>query len=208
MAALAPSSRRPRAQFEAGPSLASVFHDLGNLTGDYAVILLQPSGRIASWSSFAEHIFGIDVEHAIDRSFACLYPLEAISAGMPERDLATALDQVVGNLLSNALKYGPGKPMSVHCDADERDATVTVTDHGIGIASENLQRIFGRFERAVSERNYGGLGLGLWIAQEIAQAHGGRVDVESKAGEGAVFRLVLPRTLPPERESTDRGDAR
>ncbi|HVH42165.1 MAG TPA: PAS domain-containing sensor histidine kinase, partial [Labilithrix sp.] len=103
---------------------------------------------------------------------------------------ADRLDQVVCNLLSNALKYGQGKPVTVQCDADERQASVTVTDRGIGIAPENLRRIFGRFERGVSERNYGGLGLGLWIAQEIAQAHGGRVDVESSAGEGAVFRLI------------------
>ncbi|HVH42262.1 MAG TPA: ATP-binding protein [Labilithrix sp.] len=107
---------------------------------------------------------------------------------------ADRLDQVVSNLVSNAIKYGQGKPVEVYCTADGDNGVVTVSDRGIGIAPENLERIFGRFERAVSERNYGGLGLGLWIAQEIAQAHGGRVEVTSTAGEGAVFRLVVPRS--------------
>ncbi|HVH46270.1 MAG TPA: ATP-binding protein [Labilithrix sp.] len=107
---------------------------------------------------------------------------------------ADRLDQVVSNLLSNALKYGQGSPVSIRCTAEEDTISVTVTDRGIGIAEHDLERIFGRFERAVSEHNYGGLGLGLWIAQEIAHAHGGRVDVESVAGQGATFRLVLPLT--------------
>ena len=102
------------------------------------------------------------------------------------------LDQVVSNLVSNAIKYGRGKPVEVRCSTEGDNAVITVTDRGIGIAPEDLSRVFGRFERAVSERNYAGLGLGLWIAKEIAEAHGGRVEVTSAVGEGAVFRLVVP----------------
>ncbi|HVH41276.1 MAG TPA: PAS domain-containing sensor histidine kinase [Labilithrix sp.] len=109
---------------------------------------------------------------------------------------ADRLDQVVSNLVSNAIKYGQGTPIDVRCSAEGTDGVVTVRDRGIGIAPENLERIFGRFERAVSERNYGGLGLGLWIAQEIAAAHGGHVEVTSNVGEGAVFRLVVPSRPP------------
>jgi len=107
---------------------------------------------------------------------------------------ADRVDQLVSNLVSNAIKYGEGNPIGVRCTVEEDTAVVTVTDRGIGIAEQNLKRIFGRFERAVSERNYGGLGLGLWLAQEIAHAHGGHVDVENVPGRGTAFRLVLPLT--------------
>ncbi|HYO58435.1 sensor histidine kinase, partial [Archangium sp.] len=67
-----------------------------------------------------------------------------------------------------------------------------VSDAGIGIAPEHLERVFGRFERAVSERNYGGFGLGLWITREIIEAMGGRISVSSTLGVGSTFRVELP----------------
>jgi signal transduction histidine kinase len=70
---------------------------------------------------------------------------------------------------------------------------VTVSDHGIGIAKDAMDRIFDRFERAVSPRHYGGLGLGLFIARQIAEAHGGTIQVESELGIGSTFTLLLPR---------------
>jgi signal transduction histidine kinase len=75
-------------------------------------------------------------------------------------------------------------------------ARLTVRDHGIGIAKDDVGRIFGRFERAVSSRHYGGLGLGLYVAQEIVEAHGGRILVQSKPGEGSAFTVLLPRDEP------------
>jgi signal transduction histidine kinase len=102
------------------------------------------------------------------------------------------LDQVVTNLLSNALKYGAGKPITVTTAVVGDEAVLTVRDQGIGIAAENHQRVFERFERLVSTRHYGGFGIGLWIVAEIVQAFGGRIDVDSVPGQGAAFIVHLP----------------
>lgn len=102
------------------------------------------------------------------------------------------LDQVFTNLLNNALKYGAGKPIDISIGADGGQARVAVRDHGIGVSADDRQRIFGRFERAVSERNYGGLGLGLWISHEIVEALGGTIHVDSEVGTGSTFTVELP----------------
>jgi PAS domain S-box-containing protein len=103
------------------------------------------------------------------------------------------LDQVITNLVSNALKYGGGKPVEVTVEGRPGSAVVRVRDQGIGIAPEHQGRIFERFERAVSERVYGGLGLGLWITRQIVAAHAGTIRVESAPGAGATFVVELPR---------------
>ncbi|MDY7229406.1 sensor histidine kinase [Hyalangium rubrum] len=101
-------------------------------------------------------------------------------------------EQVLDNLLSNALKYGAGKPVRVRLEALGAQARLTVRDEGIGIATEALERIFRRFERAVSGRNYGGLGLGLYITRQIVEASGGTVRAISAPGQGATFTVELP----------------
>ncbi|XHF30489.1 HAMP domain-containing histidine kinase [Corallococcus exercitus] len=103
------------------------------------------------------------------------------------------LDQVFTNLFSNALKYGRGNPVHVSLELEGDRARLRVRDGGIGIAKEHLPRLFHRFERAVSERNYGGFGLGLWIARQIVEAMGGHIEVESVLGEGSTFIVELPR---------------
>ena len=106
------------------------------------------------------------------------------------------LEQVMMNLLENALKYGPGKPIDVRVTGADGRARVAVRDRGIGIAPEDQERIFDRFERAVSERHYGGLGLGLWIVRNLVEAHGGRVLVDSEPVVGTVFTVDLPAAGP------------
>lgn len=103
------------------------------------------------------------------------------------------LDQVVTNLLLNAIKYGAGKPIEVRVEDLPRGARLTVRDHGIGIAEEQQARIFRRFERAVPSESYGGFGLGLWIVERIADALGASVGVTSRPGEGAAFTVELPK---------------
>jgi signal transduction histidine kinase len=102
------------------------------------------------------------------------------------------LEQVVANLLSNALKYGAGKPVRFHVEAAGPWACLVVQDEGIGIEPEALERIFQKFERAVSDRHYGGLGLGLYVTKQIVDALGGSVRVESTPGQGATFTVELP----------------
>lgn len=103
------------------------------------------------------------------------------------------IDQVVVNLLSNAIKYGGGRPIDVQLEADQDHVRLSIRDRGIGVAPADVERIFGRFERAVSESHYAGLGLGLYVARHIAVAHGGSIRVESVPGEGSTFIVELPR---------------
>lgn len=103
------------------------------------------------------------------------------------------IDQVLTNLLSNAIKYGAGRPIDVSVLSDAGTAWLEVHDRGIGIDDRARQAIFGRFERAVSTREYGGLGLGLYITKEIVTAHEGSIDVASKLGVGSSFTVTLPR---------------
>ena len=105
---------------------------------------------------------------------------------------AERMGQVVSNLLSNAVKYGGGRPIRVSAAAGGGIALVEVEDRGIGIAPEDQERIFGRFERAVPGRRYPGLGLGLWIARRLVEAHGGVIRVRSAPGEGSTFTVELP----------------
>jgi PAS domain S-box-containing protein len=103
------------------------------------------------------------------------------------------LDQVITHIVENAIKYGEGKPIEVTVTADARAAKLRVKDHGIGIASEDQERIFAPFAKGESERPYSGLGIGLWIAAQIAKAHGGSIGIESRPGMGSTFTLELPR---------------
>ena len=105
---------------------------------------------------------------------------------------AGLLEILLGNLISNALKYGRGKPVMITVEKLPAAVRIAVRDEGIGIAPEHLARIFEPFERAVSVRHYGGLGLGLWTVRSIAEAHGGTVRARSEPGQGATFEVELP----------------
>ena len=122
---------------------------------------------------------------------------------VPELSASTAIigffdrlrmEQVLTNLLTNAIRYGGGQPISVRvAEAGER-VRLEVSDRGMGIAPENQERIFERFERVVGSSEVSGLGLGLFITREIVRAHGGDVRVESQLGHGSNFIVEIPRT--------------
>jgi PAS domain S-box-containing protein len=102
------------------------------------------------------------------------------------------LEQVVTNLIANAVKFGGGKPIDVTIDTTDQLARMVVRDRGIGIPRDQQRRIFERFERGVSTRHFGGFGLGLWISKQIVVGHRGTIEVESRPGEGATFTVKLP----------------
>ncbi|MFT5533432.1 MAG: signal transduction histidine kinase [Burkholderiaceae bacterium] len=102
------------------------------------------------------------------------------------------VEQIIINLLTNALRYGARKPIEVGLAVAAGHAVITVRDHGGGIPPEDQQRIFAPFERVGTNTVRDGLGLGLYIARQLAEAHGGTLDVESSEGDGAVFVLRLP----------------
>jgi signal transduction histidine kinase len=101
--------------------------------------------------------------------------------------------QALANLLSNAIKYGSGGPIELALCGSAQFLDISCTDRGIGIEARSLSIIFERFERAAPLRNHGGLGLGLYVAREIARAHHGDILVESTPGAGSTFTLRLPR---------------
>ncbi|HVE81644.1 MAG TPA: HAMP domain-containing sensor histidine kinase, partial [Myxococcales bacterium] len=110
-------------------------------------------------------------------------------------------EQVLTNLVGNAIKYGAGKPVEVTLDQRGEDAVLTVKDQGIGIAQEDMERIFNRFERVAPSNRYAGLGLGLYISRRVVDAHGGTISVQGAPGAGATFEVTLPlrsRLNPPD----------
>src|SRR4029077_21258674 len=110
------------------------------------------------------------------------------------------------NLLDNAIKYsGPREPVEIGARLDGDRVALTVRDHGIGIPTRDLERIFERFYRVdrARSRQTGGTGLGLAIVRHTAQAHGGEVTVESHEGEGTTFTLFLPAAAPAARDLSE-----
>jgi signal transduction histidine kinase len=102
------------------------------------------------------------------------------------------VEQMLVNLLTNAIRYGANKPIDVLCEVAEGTVKISVQDRGTGISKEDLQRIFAPFERGSRTKFTAGLGLGLYIIRQLADAHGGSVAVESVLGEGSTFTITLP----------------
>ncbi len=102
------------------------------------------------------------------------------------------IEQVLVNLLTNAARYGAGKPVEITVEGNGSSARIVVRDQGRGIAPADQERIFGQFERAVEKEQIPGLGLGLYITRQILAAHGGSIEVQSEPGQGATFTVRLP----------------
>jgi signal transduction histidine kinase len=116
----------------------------------------------------------------------------------PERLLGSwdrmAVEQIVMNLLVNAIKYGDGKPITITLTRDERYARLAVTDGGVGVSPADQARIFERFEQAVAAQTqaHGGFGVGLWLVRTLIEAHEGSIAIDSSPNQGATFTVRLP----------------
>jgi signal transduction histidine kinase len=107
-----------------------------------------------------------------------------------------AIEQILDNLLSNAIRYGDSKPVSVELDSSEDSVVLRVIDRGIGIRIEDRERIFERFERAAGAKRDGGFGIGLWLTHKLVQAQAGMLELHSEIGAGSTFTVKLPRHIP------------
>jgi len=121
----------------------------------------------------------------------CSLVLEPLESVVGEWD-PVRIDSLVTNLVANAIKYGRGEPVAISTQRDGDWAVLTVRDRGIGIPAEEQAKLFGKFSRAVPYHNYGGLGLGLWVVDQITRAHGGSIQLDSRKDQGASFTVRLP----------------
>jgi signal transduction histidine kinase len=104
-----------------------------------------------------------------------------------------AVEQIVANLVSNAIKYGQGGPIHIALDAQGQQARLSVRDKGAGIPEADQQRIFERFQQAVTASpKRSGFGIGLWLIRTLVEAHGGSIRLQSRVGEGSTFTVLLP----------------
>ncbi len=133
----------------------------------------------------------------VTKAFTAGQEIDNLTVHAPPEPMIARLDprqteDALRRLLENAVKYGGGEPIDVRAERIGPAILTSVTDRGIGIAPEHHARIFERFGRAGSTLNYGGLGLGLWIARGLVESQGGTVNVASRLGEGATFTISIP----------------
>jgi two-component system sensor histidine kinase EvgS len=169
-------------------ALVSNLLDVSRITAGRLTLRLEPFDLRDAASSVIAWM--IPLMQRAGSEFDLSYPNEPIT-GVWDR---TRVESIISNLLANALKYGRGGRIKLDLesggDARHRWAVVRVIDRGIGIDEGDRERIFERFERAVS--GGGGLGLGLWVVRQIVEAHQGSITVESAPGEGSKFTVFLP----------------
>jgi signal transduction histidine kinase len=132
-----------------------------------------------------------EIVERLPESQQALISVDAAAAPAVGRWDRLRVDQVVTNLVSNALKYGNHKPVNVTIELAQESARLVVRDRGVGIAEEDMKRIFERFER-VATMHVSGFGVGLWIVRQLVRSMGGTVEVTSRLGAGATFVVELP----------------
>ncbi|MDQ3707284.1 MAG: PAS domain-containing sensor histidine kinase [Chloroflexota bacterium] len=165
--------------------------DISRIESGHLQLTLEPMDLVAMCEEVVSQMQILSEQHAINVSAT-------------ERPIFTAADrerigQVLVNLLENALKYSPGGgDIAVNITREQDRAVVSVSDRGIGIPAEEIAHLFQRYYRApnASSRNYGGLGLGLYISQQIVRQHGGSIWAQSQVGEGSTFFFSLPLSSP------------
>ena len=192
--------RHPDDTIESGIEQVAAIHDsatrMGRLVGD--LLMLARADEEAVRFAHAE-IQLDDIARLVERDMAALAADRGISMAVQAtpvtlRGDAERLRQLAVILVDNALKYTPsGGRVVLTCRSEGRRAFLSVQDTGAGIAPEALPHVFERFYRADESRTRSGAGLGLSIAQWIAEAHGGRIAVESTIGRGSTFTVTLPR---------------
>lgn len=152
---------------------------------------LQIHPQSIRWQDFIRaRVSAFQVQHPTRSIRMAVDAGDAIVSADPDR-----MRQVIDNLLSNALKYSPeGSDIDLQVQFEDGAMLTSVTDHGIGIPKDEIPQLFERFHRArnVSSRYYGGLGLGLYIARAIIEAHDGSISVVSVEGSGSTFTMRLP----------------
>lgn len=115
------------------------------------------------------------------------------------------LEQVINNLMSNALKYAPKTELHISLSRDGKHAKLSVEDRGPGMSEKEQEKIYERFERATTSRSVSGLGLGLFIAKKIVEGHAGKITLESARGKGAKFTVKLPLSLDTKKRGGSAG---
>jgi PAS domain S-box-containing protein len=175
--------QRSSAQVGRLASLVDSLLDVSRITSGRLTLQLE---RL-DLSSLAQEVVARFSEAGTDSEISIDAPAPVIGNCDPMR-----VEQVLVNLISNATKYGAGAPITVKVWAQGERAFFSVTDRGIGIPAEQLPIIFDRFERGSVGRSYGGLGLGLYIARQIINAHGGSIEVTSTLGAGSTFTASVP----------------
>jgi signal transduction histidine kinase len=183
---------RMRAKIE---TLSRQGHRLARLVSDLLDVSRIQAGRLDVYLEEVDLC-------AVVREVVERHEQEALAAGCAVELVAgepvvgawdgSRVDQVVSNLLSNALKYGAGKPVSIVVQAAGDAARLSIADQGVGIAHEDHDRVFQLFERAVASSTTPGMGLGLWIARQIVTRLGGSIRIDSDVGRGARFTVELP----------------
>jgi len=152
--------------------------------------------RSGTLDLYREYLNLSDVVGEIASRFKAEHPGASMSVEIEPEILGSwdklRIDQVLTNLVSNAVKYGGDKPIAIAATANDGHATITISDNGIGIPAQDLPRIFDLFERVAPDSESAGLGIGLWITKRIVEAHGGTVHAESKPGIGSTFTVRLP----------------
>jgi signal transduction histidine kinase len=159
--------------------------DISRISSGHLLMDLQPV-KLSEVASRVLDQYGPDLESAgceVNHDFE----MEISGLWDPIR-----VEQVMVNLLTNAMKYGAGKPIELETRSEGDRAILSVRDHGIGISQGDQAKIFERFERAAPVTKYRGLGLGLYITRQIVETLGGTIRVESDVGKGSTFTVELP----------------